>query len=267
MYRQQRLILQQSKDLRNKIVNPLVGLSPLELELLLDQILVGDNVQRNVDLEKDTSLEGENNSFAYSSFDTSSVKGKISRKQYLETPQVFVEKGEEGYSTKYNPTIDERISEKLAQLKETEQDKMALKISKARLWIVEQQLAIVRYICETQDRYLQTRNPLDLESLSQQDIADHIEYSLTTVNRLIKNVSVQLPDGQIIFADELIPGATITTQKGIYALRQLMEDPMIYGDGEWKVPDSGLVPILRDRFGIKAVRRTVAKYRGRLTHQ
>jgi len=256
-----------------KIGSPIMGLSPLELELLLDPSLEGvrDFHEENPDWKRENPPEERGNYFWQGNFldDCKFVRGKIPRERYLETPQIFVKGAGGSYSTEYNSQIDERIAEKLAQFKRTREsgtpsvDKIFSKqFAKDRDWIVEQQLAIVKYLCETQEKYLQNRNPLDLEPIKQQNVAEHIGYSTTSVSRLVKNLTAQLPDGRVIFADQLIPGANATTKKGAYALGQLREDPTLYENGSWKVSDAKLVPILKERFGIDVARRTVSKYRG-----
>lgn len=267
--------LYQRQQMLQRIGSPIMGLSPLELELLLDQSLEGvkDFHEENPEWVGKNPPEERGNYFWQGSFldGCKSIKGKIPRDIYLETPQIFVERTNEGYSPRYNSQIDERIAEKLAQFRRTGEsgtppvDKIFSKqFAKDRDWIVKQQVAIVKYLCDTHERYLQTQNPLDLEPISQQNVAEHIGYSTTSVSRLVKNLTAKLPDGKVIFADELIPGANATTQKGTYALGQLREDPTLYENGSWKVSDAKLVPILKERFGIDVARRTVSKYRGML---
>ena len=166
--------------------------------------------------------------------------------------------------------IDRRIAEKLAQFKRTGEEApppskiFSKQFAKERAWIVEQQLAIVGYLCARQEKYLQTGSPLDLEPLTRNDIADHICYSNSSVSRLVRNLTIQLPDERVIFADELIPGLMFSNKKGVYALKQLQQDPALYDNGSWRVSDEKLVPILRDRFGLDIARRTVTKYRKEL---
>ena len=105
---------------------------------------------------------------------------------------------------------------------------------------------------------------LDIDITFDDDVAEQIGYSVSSVGRLVRNLSVQLPEGQAIFAVELIPGISATSQKGAFALKQLQGDPALYEGGKWKVSARELVPILRRRFRIEAARRTVAKYQGML---
>jgi len=255
--------------------SPILGLSPLEWELLLDESLeeVIDFHGRNPHWRNENPAQKRGNYYWQGNFldGCKSVKGKIPRERYLETPQIFVERGEEGYSTSYNPQLEARLAEKLARFKRTGEEGttpvnriFSKQFAKDRKWIVEQQLEIVKCLCETQAGYLQTGNPLDLEPINHRHVAEHMGYSISTVGRLVKNLSAQLPDGRVIFADELLPGATTPFKKGAYALRQLQQDSKLYENGKWKVSAMALVPILKERFGIEIARRTVAKYKGML---
>ena len=161
------LSLEPSKKL---LISPILGLSPLELELLLSQSLeqVKEFHEENPHWKDENPPENRGNYFWQGNFldGCKQVKGKIAREKYLENPQIFVERGKEGYSTRYNSQIDERIKDKLARFKRTGEegtpsvDKIfSRQFAKEREWIVKQQLAIVKYLCETQDRYIKSRNP------------------------------------------------------------------------------------------------------------
>lgn len=266
--------LSQSVEMRRRF-SPLVGISSLELELLLDQSLrnVKSFHEENPDWRNKNPVEERGNYFWQGSFldGCKSVKGKIPREKHLENPEILVERFADEYSTKYNPQIAQRIAEKLAEFKRTRESErppaesiFSKRFAIERGWIVDQQVEIVKYLCNIQDSYLQTQISLNLKPINQGDVADHIGYSITSVSRLVKNLTAQLPDGRVIFADELIPGLSTIGRKGIYALEQLRKSPELYGDGNWKVSDTILVPILKERFGINLARRTVSKYRGML---
>ncbi len=273
------LALQQR--LHSPIVSPIMGLSPLELELLLDQSLqqVSKFHEQNPDWREEDPHETRGNYYYHSSFieNCKAVRGKIPAEKYLEIPQIFVEKKDEGngtgkYSVMYNSQIEERIAEKLAQFRRTDEDIATISVNtifskhfaKERAWVVAQQLAITQYLCETQDTYLQTRNRADLKPITQQTIAEKIGYSDSSVSRLVKNLSIQLPDARIIFAQELITGRGVGLYKGIEYLKQLQQDLSLYENGQWKVSDHQLVPILKERFGLAIARRTVSKYKSRM---
>lgn len=267
-----RLTLSLKQELPSFVLNPILGLSPLELEQLLD-----NGLEQVVDFYERTPLGGDRGSPEHKgnygltgAFRRScdSVKDALPKERYLETPQILVKKGEQGYSSSYNTMLEDRIAEKLAQFKRYPNQErpevgqiFSLKFKKDREWVVNQQLAIAKYICEAQDKYLNSKNPFDLSHLSQKDVAKHFGYSETTICRLIRKLTIQAPDGKTIFAEELIPGYHITTLTGTYALRQLQQDQNYYEQGRWKVPDNILKPAMLERFGIDVARRTVAKYR------
>ena len=197
------------------------------------------------------------------------VRKTIPKERNLETPQVLIEKSGEGYSATYNAAIQNRIKEKLDGLQRVGEnrkyiDSLSKQVTKEREWIVKNQVVIVNYLCATQGKYLQSVNVLDLNPLSQKDVGKVINYTESTVSRLVRNLSVKLPSGRVIFAGDLIPGYSNTSNKGVYAIRQLQNDPQFYENGKWKISDFKLVPILKERFGIEVARRTVGKYKSLL---
>jgi DNA-directed RNA polymerase specialized sigma54-like protein len=252
--------------------NPLSGLSVLELEELLDQSVenVQDFYTQNPQWREQHPIEGRGNYFYGEDFSKrcKAVRGKIAREKYLEQPQVIVH---EDYSTSHNPSLDQRIAEKLALFKRedtTERARVDQLFSKRFMkewqWVKEQQVAIVDYLCAEQEAYIKSRNPFDMKPINLDDIAKTIEYSSSTVCRIVNNLTVQLPTGDVIFADELIPSGKLMSIQGRYALQQLKQDATVYENGKWILSDQDLVPLLHERFGIEVARRTVSKYRGML---
>lgn len=92
-------------------------------------------------------------------------------------------------------------------------------------------------------------------------ITEKVGNHFSTVSKLVKNLTARLPDGLVIFVDELIPGSRVLGLQTRYALRLLQNDSALYEDGAWKVSDNQLVPILKERFGLVLARRTVNKHR------
>src|SRR3989338_8574223 len=117
--------LVQSMSLRQELAMPygnavsLMGLSALELEVVLDRSL--GQVTAFYDSSRsapEASRNGGNYFFGRSFSETCrSAKGFISSEKHLETPAVFVEQGEKGYSAGYNPDLGTRIAQKLALFK------------------------------------------------------------------------------------------------------------------------------------------------------
>ena len=268
-----RMGLDHKMELPHKLPNPLLGLSPLELELLLEQSLVA---VRKFDAQdpawnEPRPIELRKNYFGTHDFSQQceSVRGSVPKEKYLEMPQIVVQKESE-YVVRYNADIQKRLQEKLDQFKRREDEKprvnqiFSKRFMRQREWIVAQQLSIVEYLCKEQDTYLQRGNPFDLKSISREDVATVIDCSASSVARLVTNLSVQLPNTRVIFTEELIPGQMVNRLQGVYALRQLQQEGELYHEGKWRVADRELVPILYERFKLEVARRTVAKYKSLL---
>jgi hypothetical protein len=264
-------ISQQIMTEQKQVFNPILGLSPLELELLLDQSLtqLQEFHSRTPDYRDDNPPETRGNYFWNRNFvnNCKYVAGQIPKERLLEIPQILVEFSNGDYSVSYNQQINKRIEEKLSQFtREGEEGKVSAnniftsQFKATRKWNLEHQTEIVRYLLEAQSKYIARGDPLDLEPISQRDIASKINKHNSLVSRLIRNLTILLPDEKVIFADELVPGPKISIIKGTYALSQLQQDQDLYENGVWKVSDRELVPILRERFGIEVARRTVNKY-------
>ena len=76
---------------------------------------------------------------------------EVSAEEYLKTPQIFVDKTELGFSVTYNPELSLRIRNKIMQLSErmpqtSNLDKVLSQLLSERLWIEEQQVAVVKYL-------------------------------------------------------------------------------------------------------------------------
>jgi hypothetical protein len=253
-------------------INPIVGLSPLELELLLDQNLEQLTAPQPENAEPDDGQPAgeKGNYFNHSTFSDScrSLRKSLSKERYLANPPISVKRDGEAYAAEYDSTIDQRIAEKLARFKRGEGtgtpslDKIfSKKFAKDRVWIVEQQLAIVKYICERQDAYLKTYNPFDMIEIKKAELAEHIGHSTSTVYKLLTNLTIKLPDGRAIFAEDLAPNQKYTAIKGHHALNLLKNDPQLYHDGQWITSDRILADEIMRNFGLSLDRKTVQKYK------
>ena len=126
---------------------------------------------------------------------------------------------------------------------------------------------LIRAAVEYQRKYLETGNPFDLKPLTQEDLGSLVGLDHTVVSRRFKDLTIKLPDGYTIFARDLVPGQILERRKGLFALRELMDDSTLYDGMDWKVSDDKLVPILDQRFGLSLARRTVTKYRNLLSNE
>lgn len=252
-------------------ISPIMGLSPIELEMLLDNGLPkiqsyneGGSTTRARDSETSTNYY-RSNAF-HASVRSARSQFDVSRDMLLKEPQIIVEQSPNGLIASYNKDISERLQRKLERfqhndkLESLDDQLFSLWFTRDRQWIEENQAKIVQYLVETQKTYLKSGNPLDLKPLHQKDVAEHIGYGVTSVSRLVKNLTLKLPDGRVLFADDLIPGISSTTLKGVRMLEELAQDPDLFENGTWKVASHRLAATLKDRYGVDVARRTVAKY-------
>ncbi len=244
--------------------NVMLRLSPLELELLFD----GKIELRKQDFHSYGESHGRPIVWNQNFFDAcKTVRDKVERKTYLERPQIFVEKSEVGYSAVYNSEFDEGLRKKVSEYNKRshEENKINLqKFVKQRRWTIEQQLKIVKYLCEKQDKYLQSNNPFDMGEINQENVATYLEYSVSSISSLVRNLTMQLQGGRSLYVEDLMPSNRLTQIRGVYVLRQLQQDHNFYENGEWKFSDFRLLPVLKQRFGLEVKRRTLTKYKALL---
>lgn len=247
-------------------MNPILGVSLLELELLLDESR--DNLERVYELEPEHVATG--NYFYQNSFkrNATAVKGKFSQEEHLRTPQIIVQESKKRYTVSCNPELEARIEEKLKQFhcREGEDAQnaellFANRFAKEWSWIKTQQQKIVEYLLQRQEKYLASENIFDLQTVTQSDIAEYIGHHPSTVCYLLRNLTVQLPNGKTLFVKELVPNKYTTVIKGVHALSELQRDEGYFADGQWKFSDIVLRTVLQERYGMNIARRTVTKYK------
>ncbi len=244
----------QRSEPRSPILNPILGLSALELEDVLDRSLAA--VQEFYQQEPEYHSRG--NYFTHPSFlqICKSVQGSVSEQRYLERPQVLVSENCGNYGIMYNPFLDESIYAKLEKFKDQGSDNPG-NFSRQFLhnwkWLEENQLKIAAYLCEVQRKYILSSSPFDLQEMSQQNIADHLGYSLSSANRLVQNFTLQLPDTRVIFATELITGNGLRQLQGVYALQQLSQEGILYriSDSRCNYTIEELLKVVHKQFGLE----------------
>lgn len=233
------------------ILNPLMGLSVLELEEVLDRSLAA--VQEFYPQKPEYHSAG--NYFTHPIFlqICKNVHGSVSEQRYRERPQVLISENYGNNGVMYNPIFDESIYAKLQKFKDHGSDKPG-NFSRQFLhnwtWLQENQLDIASYLCEVQRKYILSSSPFDMQEVSQQNIADHLGYSLSSANRLVQNLTLQLPDTRVIFATELITGNRLTQIQGLHALQQLYQEGSLYRKNKvrWNLTAQDVVEKLYERF-------------------
>lgn len=247
-------IASQTKTTRS-FGSPTLGVSALELEVLLDQSL--SNVAQFYSTNPSVNPpKGEGNYFLQKNFldGCKDVKGKIPKEKYLENPEIIIEYINGQYLAKYNDEITQRLEEKLSKFKienSSLEQIFSKQVREERKWINDNKIKIGRYLCDMQDKYLKTNNPFDLRPINiSYDIANYIGYSRTTTCYLTKDLTIQLPNKSVIFANDLIPASGLSKIRGKYALKELMKDPELYLNKEWKVSNKELRILLKEKFNI-----------------
>lgn len=174
---------------------------------------------------------------------------------------------EKRYSVSPHPAIMKRLEEKICQLGEMREKYPAIMghyhFREERDRITELQVNMVRYLIERQERYLDTKNPLDLEPVTIENVAENAGLKNSEALRLLEHLTIQLPRGRgTIFAEELIPGNDVLGRKMEYVLDQLREEKEWYQNGKWRpyATNDRLAATIRDRFALDVNARTVRKY-------
>ncbi len=210
--------------------SPVLALSDLELEILLEEGLEGikEFYRQNPEHERKGSY------FFGRDFSDKSreVKGKIPDSTYAENPAVIVNLREGSYTVQYNSQLDERINRKLERFKSRDNlpnaDSFSRAIAREREWRKQRQLELVAYLCQEQKEYIESGNPKKLKRINQEDVAKHIGYSASTVSYITRNLTIQLPDGMVMYTRDLIPSNRIESSEGFIALQQLQQDTQYY---------------------------------------
>lgn len=123
----------------------------------------------------------------------------------------------------------------------------------------------MEYLFNNQKDFLSTNNPLELKEMNQQIIAKELGFSPKSgiISRLIKNLTIELPNKEVIFAKDLIPRYSGSISKGIYLINELKKNSKLYDNKkkEFLVTDKELQKEFLERFAVKVHLRTINKYR------
>lgn len=244
--------------------SPILGLSHLELELLLSNSLASIKAFYG---HADNQQERTGNYFVTAAFYEAckQVRDQIPETAYLSEPQLIVRKDGEKYVARINRAIEARIQGLLRQFQviETSDHDLEKIFSRTfkgnRNWITERQQEIVEYACDNQGEYLESGSIMNLKGLGVKEVVDCFGLGKSTVYSLIRNLTVQLLNGEVVFVKTLLPANKVGSIKGTYALRELQDDQTVYGNGRWNVSSQELKTVLEDRFGVDICAKTVAK--------
>lgn len=129
----------------------------------------------------------------------------------------------------------------------------------------ENLLKVGQFLCDRQQPFLSSRDPLDLIATPQQLIAQSVGLSNATISRIVRNryLLIHDPPHQTIPLSFLCVSTVVSgrtpqqVQQHILELIQTESPSHPYSDAQ-------LAQLLKLRFGLTIARRTVAKYRGLL---
>ncbi len=131
-------------------------------------------------------------------------------------------------------------------------------------WVNDTRQKAVAFVVEEQRKFVsEPTNPLLLKDLKQQDVANDIGCHVTTVSRLIRDLSIIFPDTIARDISILLPGAGLFGLKARYLLGNLAKDGVFYNKNtrRWTISDEELAKEMKNRYDIDLARRTVTKYR------
>ncbi|MBF2067106.1 MAG: RNA polymerase subunit sigma-54 [Calothrix sp. C42_A2020_038] len=126
----------------------------------------------------------------------------------------------------------------------------------------ENLLKVGQFLCDQQQAFLASRDPLDLIPTAQQLVAQSVSLSDATVSRIVRDryLLIDAPPHQTIPLSYLCARATVggrtpqQLQQSIIELLQSESSTHPYSDTQ-------LAQLLKLRFGVSIARRTIAKYR------
>lgn len=129
----------------------------------------------------------------------------------------------------------------------------------------ENLLKVGQFLCDRQQAFLRSRNPLDLLPTPQQLVAQAVSLSDATVSRIVRDRHLLLntPPQQILPLSCLCPAAAVggrTPQQ----IQQIIQELIQTEPPHKPYSDAQLAHLLKLRFGLAIARRTVAKYRTQL---
>jgi transcriptional regulator with XRE-family HTH domain len=110
---------------------------------------------------------------------------------------------------------------------------------------------------------LNPMNPMLLRNLRQEDVAQALGCHVSTISRLFQGVSVTFPDTVERDVALLIPGNSLVSLQGRYALGMLSKNQAFFDchTKTWLIDDETLRRKLHETFGIQVKPRTVRKYK------
>ncbi|MFW5871548.1 MAG: hypothetical protein ACOCUT_00430 [bacterium] len=123
------------------------------------------------------------------------------------------------------------------------------------------QKEITEFVCNYQKEFIQTMDISKMKPLKQEDVSKETGIDLTTVNKAIQNLNLNIPEIPFEFnIKELISGYKFGGIQIKYALSQMKENEKLYGNEEFKIKNKEIGRILREEYGLEVSDRSVRNY-------
>ncbi len=129
-------------------------------------------------------------------------------------------------------------------------------------WATDARHRILKHLVGVQSEYISTPgDKLLLNPQTQDNVAEAVKLTASSVSRLVKSQHVAFPDDSLHHVSSLIPGHQIDRMKGEYLLGLLKRDANLYDPKSgWKQPSHVLTEEISSRFGFVFTPRTLRKY-------
>jgi len=129
-------------------------------------------------------------------------------------------------------------------------------------WTAETRQKILEYLAKLQaDFLLDITDRFKIKPQTQADVAEKMGIAASSVSRLMKNLKITLPNGEVCPAGFLIPGPYYDGIRIQHGLELLKGDKEVYSRKYgWRLSGERLAWLLEDRFGLQYKDRTVRKH-------
>jgi hypothetical protein len=225
--------------------NRLTGLSVLEVALVMENLLEqlqGTPPEKKIEINEvyRTTVEDARNI---------STRGEI-----IENPGVILVRREGNLSAYTHPTVEERelaLIEELTDLqyKSPFQEKAIQRFIGEYTWNRAQEREITVKAAARQSRFLTTGSAHDLKDVKQSIITTKTKLTPTTLAQLTKNLSTELPNGNVVMTRVLMPGGRMNQIISAYVMTKLQTCPLYSQEGELDL--TYISKLLRKEYGVE----------------
>jgi hypothetical protein len=227
--------------------NRLTELTHLELVLFLDGII--EHLETSPGEEKKGEMRTRYNDL------TDRLKGTSTREELLDHPYFIIKTGP---TVTIHPEQARKIDSRLRQIEDpkyidaTFQKYCLERYSPESTWNKKHQKRVLKMVARKQTKFIQTGDARELKMVTQTEIADGTRLK-TTLNPLMRGLSVQLPTRNVVMAKLLMPGSTRQQLISNYLFRRAQSQGH-------EMTREELGKVLRRDYGIEPLIKKLKKY-------